>query len=499
MIWKEDRCEAYLHQRRCEASFYPHNHILLSTIETQSRAAFGLGKLSEHSFDRASGVGSRYGEPEVENVLPVTWYDQYAEKHRTSRQQRLPSGDKEPLKRTPEGMSSYLRLLEKHKRRRQAFKDDQYMGFANPSWGNGSHIHPNAVSDANNAIEDETSFFPEIMFPSDCIPDSALPRSRQEDNQKLEFYSVLDNLPHVTSRSAAMIERFGVMPDYLRMGLGRSNRGKNGPEGNRKSLSQEQASQMTQKVLARVLANVGIEGATEVSMEVLSQFLSCHISKLGRILKVLTDSYRKQCSATELIKMFLQTVGYGNLGALSDQLMDGSKVFSHQTQQHVRGPQSQHQNTLLQAQQMQRHMSPQLHMFHPQNLALQQQQQWNKLQRRQPSTPRSAAGLTSEKDRPVVEVKIENTSELPIDGTFSAINRQQFQLRQQQMPMVNSHAQSSHQFKQLTSLQIPQLQTQSMFSVRTPPVKVEGFQELMGGDATSKHDSEEHKLTSPSK
>lgn len=33
--------------------------------------------------------------------------------------------------------------------------------------------------------------------------------------------------------------------------------------------------------------------------------------------------------------------------------------------------------------------------------------------------------------------------------------------------------------------------------VRAPPVKVEGFQELMGGDPTMKHDSEENKLTSP--
>jgi hypothetical protein len=28
-------------------------------------------------------------------------------------------------------------------------------------------------------------------------------------------------------------------------------------------------------------------------------------------LKVLADSYRKQCSATELVKMFLKTLGYG--------------------------------------------------------------------------------------------------------------------------------------------------------------------------------------------
>lgn len=39
----------------------------------------------------------------------------------------------------------------------------------------------------------------------------------------------------------------------------------------------------------------------------------------------------------------------------------------------------------------------------------------------------------------------------------------------------------------------------NMGMVRAPPVKVEGFQELMGGDATLKHDSEENKLMSPPK
>lgn len=41
-----------------------------------------------------------------------------------------------------------------------------------------------------------------------------------------------------------------------------------------------------------------------------------------------------------------------------------------------------------------------------------------------------------------------------------------------------------------------------MFNIRTPPVKVDGFQELMGGDMSVKHDLEDgrdNKLTSPSK
>lgn len=39
----------------------------------------------------------------------------------------------------------------------------------------------------------------------------------------------------------------------------------------------------------------------------------------------------------------------------------------------------------------------------------------------------------------------------------------------------------------------------TMSMSRAPPVKVEGFQELMGGDSSMKHDSEENKLLSPQK
>ncbi|GFS39545.1 hypothetical protein Acr_00g0063560 [Actinidia rufa] len=94
--------------------------------------------------------------------------------------------------------------------------------------------------------------------------------------------------------------------------------GKNGSEGNRKHLGQEQASEMSRKVIARMLTNMGFEASSEVPREVLSPLLSCHISKLGRILKVLADSYRKQCSAIELLKMFIQTAGYSQYRKQND-------------------------------------------------------------------------------------------------------------------------------------------------------------------------------------
>ncbi|XP_042493169.1 uncharacterized protein LOC122072819 isoform X4 [Macadamia integrifolia] len=453
----------------------------------------------------SSSVGSRYVEPDIENIsekpghydLPESWYNQSTEKFRASRLNILPLGDQEPHKRTAEGMFKYLRFLEKHKRRRQAFKEDQYVGFG------GSNVHSVSASDGNNLMDDETSFFPETMFVLNCVPDSALPpTSRAEDNKKKEFYGVLDCLPHVVTQSPAMMERFGIMPDYLRTGFERSKyRGKNGLGGNRKPLGQEQALRMSHKVIAHVLTSMGFQGATEVSMEVLSQFLSCHIRKLGRILKVLTDNYRKQGSAIEILKMFLQTAGYSNLGALVVRAKDGNRTITHQAPQHLRGLQSgfqsQHQCPIVQPQQFPRQM--QMQMMHTQNLALQQQQHWDRMRRRQPSTLRSV--MSMDKERPMLEVKIENPTELPMDGDSTVSCRHpQMQFRCQQMGgMANLPAQSKHQFKQLASLQIPQLQTQNMVMVRPPPVKVEGFQELMGGDATLKHDSEEHKLMSPSK
>lgn len=265
-------------------------------------------------------IGSRYSESENDNMpqryrneeLPETWYNQFIEKYKINKPYRLSTGDRESDRRTPEDMSTYVKLFEKHKKRRLALKEDQYMGYGNAILENASHMHPNSVLDGSNSIDDDLSFFPETMFTLNCVPDSALAATnRVEEIQKVEFYGVLDTLPRVMTRSPVMIERLGIRPEYLGMEHGGSlYRGKTGSGVNKKSLGQEQALQLSQKVIARMLTNVGFEGAAEVPIEVFSRLMSCHISKLGHILKVLSDSYRKQCSAIELLKMFLQTVGY---------------------------------------------------------------------------------------------------------------------------------------------------------------------------------------------
>ena len=112
--------------------------------------------------------------------------------------------------------------------------------------------------------------------------------------------------------------------------------------------------------------------------------------------------------------------------------------------------------------QIPRQMHPQMQqMIHPQNLAF-QQQQLERMRRRQQATPRPA--MDTDKERPMVQVKIENPSELPMDNntTFNAIHSRhpQMQFRQQKLAaMSNLQAQSSNQFRQLTSMQVPHMQT----------------------------------------
>lgn len=117
--------------------------------------------------------------------------------------------------------------------------------------------------------------------------------------------------------------------------------------------------------------------------------------------------------------------------------------------------------------QIQMQMHPMIN--NPPNMTLQQQQQqqWERLRRRpqQPSTPRPVMNMNIDKERPMVQVKIENQSDFPMDtnNAFSAMHSRhpQMQFRQQQLggSMPSLHSQPGNQFRPLTSLQIPPNQT----------------------------------------
>ncbi|EYU30927.1 hypothetical protein ABFS82_08G219500 [Erythranthe guttata] len=480
---------------------------------------------SSKGYSKTSvGVGSRFNETETETdkleELPETWYSQFFEKYRASKSYRLIFGDRESEKRTPEQMSTYLRVLENHKRRRVAFVD------------NTSNLRPNSLSEL-----DDIPLFPETMFTLNCVPDSAvLQTSGLENHQKLQFNGVLDNLPQIMTKSTMispiMIERLGIRPEFLNM---EQTRGRN---GSMRIRGEEQAVQISKKVVARLLTNVGFESCSDLSLEVLPQLLSCHIGKLGRTLKLLSDSYRKQCSANELVKMFLQTAGYSNnMGALVQIIKDNTKNGVQPNQQQVQAIQAQlqlqQQPSILPSQQIPRQINPQMQqqMNNAQYLAFQQQQQqWERMRRRQ-QQPAPRPGMNTnvnmnmntntnmiDKDnRPLVQVKMENPSEFPLDANaFAAVNsrhpqllqirhqQEQQQLAQQQLAQQvqannNNNNNNNNVFRPMTSLQIPQILSPSMSMPRAPPVKVEGFQELMGGDSSIKHDSEENKLLSPQK
>ena len=63
--------------------------------------------------------------------MPETWYNQFIDKYRLTRPYKLSFGNRESEKRTPEEMTTYLRILQKHKTRSMAFQEDQYMRYGN--------------------------------------------------------------------------------------------------------------------------------------------------------------------------------------------------------------------------------------------------------------------------------------------------------------------------------------------------------------------------------
>ncbi|XP_044506933.1 uncharacterized protein LOC123226443 isoform X5 [Mangifera indica] len=506
---------------------------------------------SKSQLKSSYNAGTRYDESQYEMLpqrirsdeLPETWYDQFIEKYKLSRPYKVLLGQRELDRRTAEGMSDYLRVVEKHKRRRVPFLDNQSTGSGNSVSESSSSMQSDAVSDFNNLVDGDV-FLPETLFLMNSVPQVAVPAiNREKINLKVELNGILDTLPQVNTRSPVMIERLGIRPEYLGMEQGGNfHRGKNVSEGINKCLSDERASQVSQKVISRLLHGWGFDGVTEVPLEVFSQLLGRQIHKLGLTLKLLSDGYRRHCSAIELIRMFLEVAGYGTFEVFTELVKEGSRNIAPQTQQqvHAMQPQSQAQQQsplkLPQQHQIPRQMNQQMQqMVQPQNLALQQQlqqQQYEMMRKRQQTSPHPSMDM--DRDRAPVQAKVENSLELQMDANaLTAVNprQSQMQIRQQQLnAMSNLHSKSSNQLRQLASVQIPQVQTpqvqapqvqmhqmqtpvqmsqiqtpqvqtsqmqtptmqsQNMGIVRAPPVKVEGFQELMGGDTSSKHDSEE--------
>ncbi|WZZ43945.1 hypothetical protein YC2023_040204 [Brassica napus] len=203
------------------------------------------------------------------------------------------------------------------------------------------------------------------MFRMNCVPDTALlPISRtRDDDVKTEFYGVLDTLPQVTTRSHVMI-----------------------------GFSDEQAAQVSRKVVARMLLTMGFEGATEVPVDVFSQLVSRHISTKRSVQRV------------QLIKMFLNTTGYSNLGSLAELVKDGTRMIHHPQNQKQPQMLQQHnkliRNKYIIADSAANASSDMQQMVNPQSLQ-QQQQLLERMRKRQVTSPRP--NMDVEKDRPLVQ------------------------------------------------------------------------------------------------
>ena len=114
------------------------------------------------------------------------------------------------------------------------------------------------------------------MFTLNCVHDGALPHiDSMEENHKLEFYRVLENLPQVMIRSTMMIV-YNLLQNIVEK-LNLKERG---------NILVESKCHKCLKGYQRMLTSLGFDSAIEVLVEVFSQLLSCLVCKLGYLLKM---------------------------------------------------------------------------------------------------------------------------------------------------------------------------------------------------------------------
>ena len=75
--------------------------------------------------------------------------------------------------------------------------------------------------------------------------------------------------------------------------------------GRKSELSEEAAQQLAQQAVVQMVAAAGFEGLKQAPLQILVDLLLCHIRKLGQGLRLIVDSYRKECSQAELLNMYL--------------------------------------------------------------------------------------------------------------------------------------------------------------------------------------------------
>lgn len=106
----------YMLTKRATISFLCYILMVITVLVLQMQSGTAFSPSRESSM--LSQRHKRHDE------LPGTWYKQYAEKFRTLHGKFRPD-DKEMPKRTPEGMSDYLKVCSVHKRKRTVFMDKQ--------------------------------------------------------------------------------------------------------------------------------------------------------------------------------------------------------------------------------------------------------------------------------------------------------------------------------------------------------------------------------------
>ncbi|KAL2634966.1 hypothetical protein R1flu_006445 [Riccia fluitans] len=295
-------------------------------MASQKSAGGFARSLEEGSRVSTLPCSGRTGHAADSGDIGPLWYDKCAKINFNERmqrlaqraaQQKLPFAEREGFSRTPEGMVAYIDFNAKRQKTMSVVKRES------EAPGTLSGVHISKPCSEVDKVKVDPTFVPDLKFLADSIPDNPVPAKRRK-LEKYDHYPLgpLDNLDELQLRSSKGREDIGRQDAQSNSEAvllsGRyqvSGKEMNVVPDSRQldqpgdKVREHGADHMLRQTVAKLVADAGFEGLKQSSLDLFVDILDSRFKKLSTGLRGLIDSYRRQCSQSEYLKMFIQISG----------------------------------------------------------------------------------------------------------------------------------------------------------------------------------------------
>ncbi|KAL3692784.1 hypothetical protein R1sor_006435 [Riccia sorocarpa] len=445
------------------------------------KSASGFGR----STDEASRVSALYcagraGPATDSGDVGPLWYDHCAKLNLNERmqrlaqraaQQKLPFAEREGFSRTPEGMVAYMDFNAKRQKTMSVVERD-----SDGLRGLSLRHSPKPCSSEIDRVKVDLTFTPDLKFLADSIPDNPVPAKRRKvDLCDHHPVGLLDNLDELQLRSSEATEANGRQDSQMsseRLLLTGSHNvvGKElnvvpDPRQVDQAVNKARdhgADHLLRQSVAKLVADAGFEGLKQSSLDLFVDVLDSRFKKLSTGLRGLIDNYRRQCSQSDYLKMFIQISG-SSMEDMVDEVKEG--VQKQQVLEQQRLAQLELEQEQLQLQRQQREEEELLlqQKLREEERLQQQKKQQEEKELQEQKQHQETEMMTQNKFHPEEQTQKQRQTEEKHLQQQQQSSQKQRVLDQQQSPRETDvqHQQKARQ-QEKQSLQPPQFQQQQI-------------------------------------